>query len=606
MKTDNTLNNTPRIVFGIYIVIVLSLLIRRIWFASLDPIEGMTGLNDDIMRLLSVRAWLDGQSWYDMTQYRVLAPEGIPIHWSRYVDLGIGSLIGFFALFVSEETAEGLALVFWPQLLLLALVVLTAWAANKIFGPWQAATSVLAIMIWPIIASGYFEPLRIDHHNVQILLMTVVIVSLILPTPSVRLGLAGGLASALSLAVGLENLALIALAGLILCVQVTMDPKKWGSQLAAFGVALGVGSLVLFIGQTHPDEWFLSQCDKLSPPVLGLTTMAALLSVVLVIGDKRLSSIKARSGLLIGCTVIGTLIVFPLLYPCLSGPYGNLSPQLQLYVLKGIGETKSAFRLISNGSMLFNWVVVPMIWILLIAAVVWIRRLRKPDVSATESRAVAILLMFGTLGFVGTMFQFRMIVLAAPAILLLAGYGLYAVFSARKISQAHSSAVLALIALVAFSIFYPKLLGLDSAEMNTENSEAGNADVDVENFEVTADCHGLEHISALKNLPKSAILARDRISTAILLATDHTILAVPYHRSPAALGNVFTPFYADEKEFWEELSQSGADYFVLCKNEIFGDGASFASQLAGGKQADGLEPMPLPEGSPLYVYRVIK
>jgi hypothetical protein len=43
--------------------------------------------NDSIMRLFSVRDWLNGQGWFDMSNNRVLPPEGISLHWSRYVDL---------------------------------------------------------------------------------------------------------------------------------------------------------------------------------------------------------------------------------------------------------------------------------------------------------------------------------------------------------------------------------------------------------------------------------------------------------------------------------------------------------------------------------------
>ena len=38
---------------------------------------------DDIMRLLQVRDWLAGQSWFDVSQYRIDAPYGASMHWSR-------------------------------------------------------------------------------------------------------------------------------------------------------------------------------------------------------------------------------------------------------------------------------------------------------------------------------------------------------------------------------------------------------------------------------------------------------------------------------------------------------------------------------------------
>ncbi|HQY44971.1 MAG TPA: hypothetical protein PK450_12425, partial [Paracoccaceae bacterium] len=48
----------------------------------------ISGDGDDLTRLQEVRDWLGGQSWFDTRQYRILPPEGISIHWSRYVDLG--------------------------------------------------------------------------------------------------------------------------------------------------------------------------------------------------------------------------------------------------------------------------------------------------------------------------------------------------------------------------------------------------------------------------------------------------------------------------------------------------------------------------------------
>ena len=47
------------------------------------------GDTDDNMRLMQVRAWLDGQGWYDLRNYRLNPPQGFDIHWSRIVDLPI-------------------------------------------------------------------------------------------------------------------------------------------------------------------------------------------------------------------------------------------------------------------------------------------------------------------------------------------------------------------------------------------------------------------------------------------------------------------------------------------------------------------------------------
>lgn len=78
------------------------------------------GDNDDIMRWMSVKAWLAGQSWFDMTQYHVEPPEGLSMHWSRYLDAALASFYSLLALALSPEAAERWTLVFgqiccfWP------------------------------------------------------------------------------------------------------------------------------------------------------------------------------------------------------------------------------------------------------------------------------------------------------------------------------------------------------------------------------------------------------------------------------------------------------------------------------------------------------------
>src|SRR5205807_2014261 len=49
--------------------------------------------NDDAMRLVQIRDFLNGQAWFDLTQYRVNPPEGVPMHWSRLIDLPVAVLI---------------------------------------------------------------------------------------------------------------------------------------------------------------------------------------------------------------------------------------------------------------------------------------------------------------------------------------------------------------------------------------------------------------------------------------------------------------------------------------------------------------------------------
>src|SRR5579872_717480 len=73
---------------------------------------------DDAMRLLEVRDWLAGQSWFDVTQYRLNPPVGVPMHWSRLVDVPIAGVIVLFRSFTGVQSAEIAALVLVPLLTL--------------------------------------------------------------------------------------------------------------------------------------------------------------------------------------------------------------------------------------------------------------------------------------------------------------------------------------------------------------------------------------------------------------------------------------------------------------------------------------------------------
>src|SRR5579872_6829055 len=65
---------------------------------------------DDAMRLAQVRDLLAGQSWYDLTQWRMNVPFGLPMHWSRLIDAPIAGLILLFRQFLAPQPAETLAI----------------------------------------------------------------------------------------------------------------------------------------------------------------------------------------------------------------------------------------------------------------------------------------------------------------------------------------------------------------------------------------------------------------------------------------------------------------------------------------------------------------
>jgi hypothetical protein len=66
----------------------------------------------------------------------------------------------------------------------------------------------------------------------------------------------------------------------------------------------------------------------------------------------------------------------------------------------------------------------------------------------------------------------------------------------------------------------------------------------------------------------------------ILLHTPHDVLSAPYHRSAAALSNGVLPFTGDEQAMRDVVERHGPAYVVVCRNQIYGQEASFGTALA--------------------------
>ena len=51
---------------------------------------------DDAMRMVQVRDFLAGQSWYDLTAWRLDPPNGSFMHWSRALDVPLALLMKMY------------------------------------------------------------------------------------------------------------------------------------------------------------------------------------------------------------------------------------------------------------------------------------------------------------------------------------------------------------------------------------------------------------------------------------------------------------------------------------------------------------------------------
>ena len=569
------------VVLRVFLLVAVATIFARAFHFTVEPLAWVARAdNDDMMRLLSVRGWLEGQDWFDMRQYRMVPPEGLDLHWSRYIDAAIAGLVTVFAGFLPPLEAENLALVAWPTLLLAVLVVMTGETARRVFGTSAAILAVLSLMLWPPIGLGNFAPYRIDHHNVQILLIAVMIFCLIAPGRPLVLGITGGLAAAASFAVGLEMLLTIGIVGLILAVRTVFLSPGDKDQLLGFSFAMFLGSVVLFFGQTPPDAWSIARCDQLSPPYLALSGVAALISIAFARVVVSLPLFRSRVIVALALSAAGGAALLPLLAPCLAGPYASLPPEAEALVLERINEAQSILTSIESGSRMFHRVVLPAVFATLIAGVAFAIRIRQGSAGEAEKRAVGVLLLLGVLGILATFLQMRMMLLVAPAIPLLTGYGLTAMLGteARTGLRGALRSLAVVVGMIA-TIFLPLS---DVIVRRAIASGPSPSDGFV-------GCRSGEVLGSLSHLQKGIVLSPIDFGPPILLFTSHDVLAGPYHRSTEALLAGFVPFDGDEETLRAKMERRGADYLLLCRDRSYGGGTSFAHGLAKGGQADWLE-----------------
>ncbi len=216
---------------------------------------------DDNLRIMQVRGLLAGQDWYDLRQYRLNPPFGADIHWSRLVDLPIAGIRLALAPLVGGLAAEKAAVAIAPLLPMAVAMAAVAVSARRLIAPWAFALA-LAILLCGHSVRGQWVPLRIDHHGWQLALLAVAIASLTDPKRA-RGGAMLGIATGLSLVIGLEMLLYLALVGGIAVLMWVRDPAE-GRRLATYGASLAGGAalgFLLFASYANRAP----VCDALSP-----------------------------------------------------------------------------------------------------------------------------------------------------------------------------------------------------------------------------------------------------------------------------------------------------------------------------------------------------
>jgi hypothetical protein len=551
------------------------------WFALGDT--------DDNMRISQVRAWLGGQDWYDLRQYKLDPPHGANIHWSRLVDLPIAAIIVALRPLVGGVLAEQAAVAAAPLLALGAALYALALAARRLVSPWAFLLAV------PILACGQaamnmWTPLRIDHHGWQ-LASLILMVAGIADSKGARGGVTAGLATAASLAIGLELLPYLALGGGMITLWWVVD-RGQANRLRAYGVALAGGSALGFaLFASNDNRQFV--CDALSPVYLSATLAAGALLVLLASLPARSTGLRLALALTAGAAVAGA---FALVWPDCLGRPERLTPELQRLWFNNVREAKPIYQ--HGWRTALQVGALPIVGLIGSLIALWRARsgpLRLPWAAVTLLASLSAALL---------LWQTR----AGPAAQLLAVPGATALgwllLSSLWAHGLHSrlawgSALgLALLALLVTGI-------VTKAVPATPLGKARKA-VSLANRR----CPTLPALRPVARMPPATILTFVDFGPRLITVTHHRAIAGPYHRNQQAILDVQHSFRAQSPEVAHGVMRRyGATMLLICpgmsESTLYAsqNKTGFYRQLVRGRVPAWLEPVELPKGSPFKLWR---
>ena len=540
---------------------------------------------DNYLRLVQIRDWLGGQSWWDVTQYRMGPPEGIRMHWSRLADLPVGLAIMALSPFLGPQQAEIWAVVAVPPLLLLCLLVLLSLAARSLGGTVAGvAAPILTLTVAMVLAA--FVPGRIDHHGLQLLLLTGGIATAFAGERA-RNGALLALCMALSMCVGLETLPMFAVIAAWLVGRWILDGEPAAPKLRGFAIALGISLPLLHFASTDPAFWLQATGDQVGRGHLALALLA---SLVLGLGMPRFDRTPGQRIALAALAAAGAVCVVIAFRELVSAPYADLDALANAVWMSRIAETSSVLDQWAGDRLgILTWFAFPFLSSL---AAIWLVRFDD------GTRRLALCLLLTIAGLILTSWQIRINAIASvPCIIVMAC--LLARFWERWKAGGQ------LLPLLIAILFANGTFGVIAA-LPFQSAEGGGKLV---SRAPSTRCEEEIGRAGLDHFPPGLVLSSTTFGGIILVETRHSILSSSAHRNHIANSRAFRMWLAEPASAQALMRAGEVDYVLYCSDAEFAvfedmEAASLAARVMKGDALDYLEPLQRSDDGSFAFYRV--
>lgn len=580
---------TPGVLALYCLVTIILLLAVSLPFAT----DYVGADNDDTMRLVVVRDLLAGQGWFDTTQYRLGLEGGTLMHWSRFVDLPIANLIGFFSMFADQRQAEVLALAVWPALLVVPVLAGMGLAGYRLGGT-AAMHATLVLTAIFVISLNRFQPGSIDHHNIQLALVAGIAAMLLDPRMRARDHAIAGALAGFAIAIGAETTPLIGAVCLIVALRWVWHGPAFRAAAAAFGLALALTVTLSFFATVAPSRYTQVTCDSLSYGFYSLATLGGgtlFLTASLTSGRSfraRLAAL-AFSGVVIAASI---LIIAP---GCLANPLDTLDPLLKTFWLSGVIEAQSVFAQFRLDPASIGGFYAA--GLLAIAVCLWrIRHGASAEAHIVVLSLIAVAFAVGLVQIRGAIFSNMLAALPLGV----------AVADLRRASNADPKNLK-----IGLAFFCLTLASVPSAWALAGALLPGRSQAEL--FSGTAkrpSCVDAAAIAPLADEPVGVVAAASNLGAPILRYTGHRVLSAPYHRNQGGMLTELHIGLSNPQQAEAFLRGAHVTLLAFCADDTQtidvarAEPGGLYAGLLNGKVPDYLEPIASTENATLRLYRV--
>lgn len=583
------IRNVP---FRAVLLLWIAISVVLVW-ACADRIVTLSGWDpDDQLRLVQLRDWLGGQSWFDTTQYRMNGAEGAPMHWTRLVELPLALFVLLLSPLIGQPAAEMVAGTLVPLLLLGAIGWVLAQIAARISNGEAGVVAALLAFISPALLLQ-LRPMRIDHHGWQILMAVIALWSMLWPDKR-RGGIVLGVALAIWLHISLEGAPMTAAFFLFLGWRWVIE-KAHGKRLFWTIASFAASCTILFIATTGNVLRAGIYCDSISLPHMAAIAVAT--AIMLPVLAQRPDHRRFRLLAALAAAAAAAIALVLIAPQCMTGAFAELDPLVHDYWYIHVSEGLPVWRQpwVDALSMLAG----PICGLFALYVL-------QSGVPATSKdlRLVGFFLLYATLL---SLFVFRTISVAAAFAVPVVAVWIGALFQRyRKASD--SLGRVGLVALM-LALLIPGALVAQVARAGTALVVGPPDPAETAKREQVTLCESVLSVRELRAIANARFLAPFDMGPTILLTTQNQVLASSHHRNRQGMHDHIEIFRSQPDIAHALLLKRGITHIAVCPGEAElefyakKDPAGLWAVLKKGPAPSWLQPLP-DMGEGIKVWRV--